>query len=267
MVRNPVVAGQFYTLNASKLEKEIKHYLDPKAKKIEAIGCVSPHAGYIYSGPVAGAVLSRIKPRQSYIILGPNHTGIGKPFGLDMDRSWLTPFGETEIDNELAQSILDNSKLIEKDTSCHSHEHSIEVQLPFLQLLNKDFKFVPIIISHGRVDDYIKIGEGLAKAVGDCRRNLTIIASSDMTHYEPHQAAQKKDKLAIDKIIELDTEGFLKQIETHDISMCGYAPTAIMMAASLKLGAKEAKLIKYQTSGDTSGDYSSVVGYAGIVVY
>lgn len=267
MIRNPVVAGQFYTQNASRLEKEIKNYLDPKAKIVEAIGCVSPHAGYVYSGPVAGAVLSHLKPRQSYVILGPNHTGIGKRFGIDSERNWMTPFGEIKIDTKLAKAILDNSKYIEKDPSCHSYEHSIEVQLPILQVLNKNFQFVPIVISHGSKDEYIEIGEEIASAINQTKRNATIIASSDMTHYESHKAAQKKDKLAIDKILQLDIAGFLKQIEINDISMCGYAPTAVMLSASLKLGAKTAKLIKYQTSGEASGDYSSVVGYAGIIVY
>lgn len=267
MIRNPVVAGQFYTANKSRLEKEINTYIDPRAKKIDAIGCVSPHAGYIYSGPVAGAVLSSIRSKKSYIILGPNHTGIGQRFGMDMDRTWMTPFGEVKIDNELARSILDNSKLIKKDISCHAYEHSIEVQLPFLQVLGKSFEFVPIVISQGTRDEYVEIGENLEKAISETKKDSVIIASSDMTHYEPHESAKKKDKLAIDQILKLDIDGFLKEIEAHDISMCGYAPTAIMMSASLKLGAKNAKLIKYQTSGDASGDYSSVVGYAGIVIY
>ena len=266
MIRNPVVSGQFYTANRSRLEKEITNYLDPKEKKIDALGCISPHAGYIYSGSVAGAVLSGIKPKKTYIILGPNHTGIGKRFGVDMGRSWLTPFGEVVIDDGLAEAIIGNSKLLEKDASCHSHEHSIEVQLPFLQILNKNFTFTPIVISEGSLDEYTEIGKALAKAIRDTKKDVTIIASSDMTHYEPHETAQKKDKLAIDKILGLDTKGFLKQIHDHNITMCGYAPTAIMMTASIELGAKKVKLIKYQTSGDTSGDYSSVVGYAGIII-
>jgi len=267
MIRKPVVAGQFYTANAARLEKEIKSYLEPEAKKIDAIGCVSPHAGYMYSGPVAGSVLSHIKPKNCYIILGPNHTGKGDRFGMGMDKNWMTPLGEVEIDNELAQAILDNSKLIKKDDACHMYEHSIEVQLPILQVLNRNFSFVPIVISQGTASEYIRIGEDIAEAIQKTKRNLTIIASSDMTHYESQLSAKKKDMLAIERIKALDIEGLIDTIEKYDISMCGYAPTAAMMSSAIKLGAKNTELIKYQTSGDTSGDYSSVVGYAGIIIY
>ncbi|NQT22688.1 MAG: AmmeMemoRadiSam system protein B [Candidatus Omnitrophica bacterium] len=267
MIRNPVVAGQFYAGSPTLLKKEVSSYLLPKAKKIDAKGCVSPHAGYACSGPVAGAVLSHMKERKTYVILGPNHTGSGSRFGLDMDSVWSTPLGEVEIDNNLAQAILDNAHLIKKDSSCHMSEHSIEVQLPFLQVLNNSFKFVPIVVSQGSLDEYLEIGQGLAKAAQETKTDLSIIASSDMTHYEPYKMAEEKDRIAIEKILNLDIEGLLKEVEEHDISMCGSTPTAIMMAASLKLGAKKASLIKYLTSGDTCSDRTSVVGYAGIVIF
>ena len=267
MVRNPVVAGQFYTSNATRLEKEIKGYIDTKVTKINALGCVSPHAGYMYSGQVAGSVLSHIALKGSYIILGPNHSGMGARFGLDMNRNWLTPLGEVKIDKDLAEAVLDTSRLVKTNELCHDYEHSIEVQLPFLQVLSKDFEFVPIVIAHGDSEEYKEIGKNLATAIKKTKKEVTIIASSDMTHYETHESAQKKDRLAIDKILKLDIDGFLEQIHKYNISMCGYAPTAIMMSATKELGAKKASLIRYQTSGDTSGDYSAVVGYAGIVVY
>ena len=267
MVRNPVVAGQFYRGTDTLLKKEVASLFAEKKEKINALGVVSPHAGYAYSGPVAGEVLSSIVPKTTYIILGPNHTGFGKPFGLDFERIWKTPLGEVEVDKPLGEAIFKHSKHIEKDSQCHNYEHSIEVQLPFLQCLNKKFTFVPIVISYGDKEIYKKIGRELADAVKDSKKDVTIIASSDMTHYEPEETAKKKDMLAIEKILALDTDGFLETIEKYDISMCGFAPTAIMMEAALGLGAKKAKLIKYNTSGDTSGDYSAVVGYAGIVVY
>lgn len=285
MIRKPVVAGQFYTGSEALLKKELASLAVEKKEKIEAVGVVSPHAGYIYSGPVAGEVLSSIKPKPTYIILGPNHTGFGRPFGLDLERKWKTPLGEIEVDNELGQAILKGSNYIEKDSLCHDYEHSIEVQLPFLQYLNESFTpleikgkdgsrrsltgftFVPIVISYGDRQTYKAIGKELAGVIKDLGRDVTIIASSDMTHYEPHQSAKKKDTMAIEKMLALDIDGFLATIEEYNISMCGFAPTAIMMQASIELGAKKAKLIRYNTSGDASGDYSAVVGYAGIVIY
>jgi len=267
MIRKPVVAGQFYTASETLLKKELTGLVLEKKEKINAIGVVSPHAGYIYSGPVAGEVFSSIKPKSTYIILGPNHTGIGKPFGLDAERDWKTPLGTVGINKELANAILKESKHIETDSACHNYEHSIEVQLPFLQFLKNDFDFVPIVISSSDAKTYKEIGAEIAHAIKETEKNVTIIASSDMTHYEPHESAKTKDKKAIEKVLALDVSGFLDTIAKFDISMCGFAPTAIMMQASLELGAKKAKLIKYNTSGDAFGDYSAVVGYAGIAVY
>ncbi|MBL7156844.1 MAG: MEMO1 family protein [Candidatus Omnitrophica bacterium] len=267
MIRSPVVAGQFYTASEALLKKELAGFVTQKKEKINALGVVSPHAGYIYSGPVAGDVLSSIEPKPTYIILGPNHTGFGKPFGLDLERSWKTPLGTVEADKELGEAILGHSKYVEKDSLCHNYEHSIEVQLPFLQYLEKGFTFVPIVVTGAKSKVYKDIGTGLAGAIKDLKKKVTIIASSDMTHYEPHESAKAKDKKAIDKILALDVGGFLDTIQKFDISMCGFAPTAIMLQACIELGAKKAKLTKYNTSGEASGDYSSVVGYAGIVVY
>jgi len=267
MMRLPVYADQFYAGNSRALRKQVEDYLDHDAKKMRAIGCISPHAGYICSGPVAGAVLSSIESQKTYIIIGPNHTGSGMRFGLDASKSWQTPLGEVEIDSELSNAILKSSPMIKKDSACHLNEHSVEVQLPFLQILNKSFTFVPIVVSHATLDEYLGIGRALATAAKATKKDLTIIASSDMTHYEARDVAIEKDNLAIEKILNLDISGLLENIEKHDITMCGYGPTAIMMSAALDLGAKKAKLIKYLTSGDTCGDNDSVVGYAGIVLY
>lgn len=267
MTRKPVVAGQFYTASEALLKKEIARFAGQKKEAKSVLGVVSPHAGYVYSGSVAGEVLSSIKPKPAYIILGPNHTGFGKPFGMDTDRSWKTPLGEIAIDSIFAESILSHSEYIKKDSACHDREHSIEVQLPFLQYFNKNFTFVPITISYADKQTYKNIGKEIARAIKDSKENVTIIASSDMTHYEGQEPAKKKDMMAIEKILALDVDGFLATVEKHNISMCGFAPTAVMMEACIELGAKTAELIKYNTSGDTSGDYSSVVGYAGIVIY
>ena len=268
MIRNPVVAGQFYSLSKESLAKEVQGLIDGSAKKIDAIGVVSPHAGYLYSGPVAGSVFSSIKSKPIYIILGPNHTGLGSPFSMSASDKWKTPLGDISIDKALSESILKNCRDIKKDELAHINEHSIEVQLPFLQTLQKEFTFVPIVVSFGDLETYRNIGEGIAKSIKELslEKDVTIIASSDMTHYEPQETAKDKDSKAIDAILKLDEKSLLERVEKFDISMCGFVPAAIMIAASKKLGAKDAHLIKYQTSGDVSGDYSSVVGYAGIII-
>lgn len=267
-VRNPAVAGQFYPGSEKLLRKEVESLIDVRLEKVDSLGAVSPHAGYVYSGPVAGSVFSSIEPKPNYIIMGPNHTGTGKPFSVSVKDSWRTPLGEVKVCRDLARAILKNSAYFKEDESAHAYEHSIEVELPFLQVLQKSFKFVPITISYAKLGVYRELGKELADSIRGMKleKAITIIASSDMTHYEPHEVAKRKDSKAIDAILELDEYKLIDNIEKLDISMCGYAPTAIMIVTAKELGAKKARLVKYQTSGDTSGDYSSVVGYAGVIV-
>ncbi|MFH1791075.1 MAG: MEMO1 family protein [Candidatus Omnitrophota bacterium] len=267
MIRNAFVAGRFYTADREALEKEILGYAREGRKAVNVLGCVSPHAGYVFSGEVAGNVLSAIEPKKTYVILGPNHTGMGMQYGLDLDREWATPLGKVRVDRELGEAILDFSKYVDKDTLSHNYEHSIEVQLPFLQVYTGEFSFVPIMIGGGGAAEYKAIGAEIAEAIRAVKCDAVIIASSDMSHHEPQAAARKKDSLAIEKIIALDIDGFLNRVAEYDISMCGCGPAAIMMAACINEGAAKAELIRYMTSGEASGDYSSVVGYAGIIVY
>jgi len=266
MKRNPVVAGQFYPLRAAAIEKQIFEFIDVNAKKTKAVGVVSPHAGYIYSGQVAGSVYSRIELKPTYIIIGPNHTGKGKPFSIMSEGAWVMPQGEAEIDSELGRMLLQRSEFLEEDFLAHAYEHSIEVQLPFLQYFKKPFKFVPIIVSYAGGNIYQAIGKEIAKALKESGRDALIIASSDMTHYEPSEDAHSKDMKAIESILKLDETELAKRVDKLNISMCGCASVSVMLAAAKELGAKSAELVKYQTSGDKSGDHSSVVGYAGIIV-
>ncbi|MEE8359692.1 MAG: AmmeMemoRadiSam system protein B [Candidatus Omnitrophota bacterium] len=264
-VRNPSVAGQFYQASRSGLSKEVASYMEGSQKE-ECLGAVSPHAGYIYSGMVAGKVLSRIKFKDTFIILGPNHTGIGAQFSIMARGYWRTPMGDVKIDSELADIILESSKYITEDPSAHASEHSIEVQLPFLQHIKMDFGFVPIVISNADLDTLKDVGSELADSIKISKKDVVILSSSDMTHYESHESARDKDKRAIDAILDLDENRLQNEVLSHDISMCGCAPTIVMLSALKKLGAKEAELVDYKTSGDVSGDYSSVVGYAGILI-
>ncbi len=266
MIRQPVVAGQFYPGSASQLKVMIEKMVDAEAEKQEVIGLVSPHAGYMYSGPVAGAVISRVKFKDTFIILGPNHTGRGKPLSIISKGKWQTPFGDVEIDSELAQHLLSITRHLQEDDAAHAFEHSIEVQLPFLQYFRPDVRIVPITLSFASIDACKEIGKEIARAIKDTGREAVIMASSDMTHYEPHDTAARKDRQAIDAILRLDEDELFRRVEEHNISMCGCAPVASLIAAARELGATSAELVKYQTSGDTSGDYSAVVGYAGIII-
>ena len=266
MVRNPIVAGQFYPGSPDQLRSMIGEMVDEEAAKEEVIGLVSPHAGYIYSGPVAGATISRINFKDTFVIVGPNHTGGGKPFSIMTEGVWQTPLGEVEVDSELGKQILAASEHLQEDHQAHQYEHSIEVQLPFLQYFKSDIKLVPIILTHASGDIYKEIGKGIAKAIKELNKGVVIIASSDMTHYEPQESAQRKDAQAIEAILDLDEDELLKRVQELNISMCGYAPAVSLISAAKELGAARAELVRYQTSGDTSGDYSSVVGYAGIII-
>jgi AmmeMemoRadiSam system protein B/AmmeMemoRadiSam system protein A len=266
MIRSPVVSGQFYPASPSQLKAMIEGMVDEKAAKEEVIGLVSPHAGYIYSGRVAGTVISKIKFKDTFIIMGPNHTGMGKPCSIMTEGVWKTPLGEVEIDSELGKRILASSSYLQEDFAAHQYEHSIEVQIPFLQYFKPDIRFVPIILAYSSGAIYKEIGREIAKAIKNSNKEVVIIASSDMTHYEPQESAQRKDMHAIEAILDLNEDELLRRIYELDISMCGYAPAVSLISAAKELGATGAELVKYQTSGDTSGDYTSVVGYAGIIV-
>jgi hypothetical protein len=200
------------------------------------------------------------------ILLGPNHTGSGKPFAISKSEGWETPLGVVEVDLELKERILKSSNYFEEDDLAHRFEHSLEVQLPFLQFLKKEVKIVAICISHFDEKAYREIGDGIAASIQQIGGKTLIIASTDMTHYEPKSSAEEKDREAISCIVRLDEVALLKKVKELSISMCGYVPTYIAIAAAKKMGAKEAKLIKYSTSGEITGDYTQVVGYAGLII-
>lgn len=265
-VRKSVVAGQFYPESPDKLRALIKGLVDEKIAKEDVIGLLSPHAGFIYSGMVTGAAISRVKFKDTFIIIGPNHTGNGVPLSIMTEGTWQTPLGNVDIDTELAKKILASSQYLQEDSLAHQFEHSVEVQLPFLQYFKPDIKFVPIVLGGDGAEAYKELGRAIAKAIQETKKEAVIIASSDMTHYEPDELARRKDKEAIEAILNLDADELLKRVKDLDISMCGYAPAVAMITAARELGASRAELVKYQTSGDVVGDYMSVVGYAGIIV-
>jgi MEMO1 family protein len=266
LVRHPAVAGRFYPNNPKTLRSDIQSYLSPQAENTAALGCVVPHAGYMYSGHVAGAVYGHLDIPERCIVLCPNHTGMGVALSIMTHGAWETPLGTVPVDEELGAALIREFPVLSEDGDAHRAEHAIEVQLPFLQAKRAQFSFVPIAIGTRQYDAL----EGLGRAIGEvvaarCERIL-VVASSDMNHYESDKVTRVKDQRAIDCILALDARGLYDVVTTENISMCGYGPTVAMLTAAKRLGATKAELIQYATSGDVSGDREMVVGYAGIVV-
>ena len=271
-IRQPAVAGQFYPADPRALRREIEDFLraekvtGSRPEKIHALGCVVPHAGYIYSGGVAGAVYERLDLPQRYIILCPNHTGRGEPLAIMSHGVWRTPLGDVTIDEELAADLKSRFSLLSEDSAAHRSEHALEVQIPFLQVLQPDFRFVPIVVGTSQFEVLSALGASLASAMCESREQVLVIASSDMNHYESDPVTRVKDRRAIETIQALDPRGLYDVVRQGNISMCGYGPTVAMLTAALKLGATKAELIRYATSGDAFGERDRVVGYAGIAV-
>ena len=273
-VRRPAVSGMFYAGTAKELQEQIewcyKHELGPGAipqvnnKGLrEIVAIVAPHAGYFYSGPVAAHAYKELAEDGIFdtaVILGPNHTGYGYPVSLWSGAAWSTPFGEIEINKELARGLL--GEVIKADEDAHIHEHSIEVQVPWLQYLYEKVKIVPITMLAQDIETARAVGKAIAQE-GD---NLIIIASTDFTHYEPHSFAMEKDGSVIEAIVALDEEELYGRCENLNCTMCGYGPVASAIVAAKEMKAKKARLLKYATSGETSGDFSRVVGYSSIVI-
>jgi len=264
--RSPAVAGQFYYGNASKLTEQVERYIKKDARKEKAIALVSPHAGLVYSGPVAGAVYSSIDFPETFVLIGPNHTGLGTQISLMESGEWEIPTGVFPVDEKVSYKIAMNVSIVTKDTQAHMFEHSLEVQLPFIAYFSKKIKIVPIVMLSASVEECRLLGEGIAKAVKDVGYSVVIVASSDMSHYVTDDVARQKDKKAIDKILALDPEGLYEIVKKERISMCGYLPTTTALFAAKALGAQSARLVRYATSAEVSGDYDHVVGYAGIIM-
>jgi hypothetical protein len=265
-IRPPAVAGQFYPDRPEILLREIQEYTRPDKERRRALGCVVPHAGYMYSGHVAGAVYSSLELPKRFILLCPNHTGVGAPLAIMSEGAWGTPLGEVQLDTELALALKSRFPLLSEDETAHKSEHGLEVQLPFLQALVNDFLFVPIAVGTSRLDVLQALGKVMADAIAEQGNPVLVIASSDMNHYEDDSTTRVKDHKAIERVLALDPVGLHETVQREHITMCGYGPTVAMLTAARKLGATKAELVKYATSGDVSGERDQVVGYAGIAV-
>ena len=268
MIREAAFAGptSFYAGTRESLTAQIERYLVPGAPKEKALGVMSPHAGYDYSGPVAGELWSKVVVPETVVVLAPNHHGMGELFSIWPEGAWQTPLGEVPVDQELTDAIVEKCSLVQRDPSAHGREHSAEVQVPFIQHFRDDVKLAAIVMADRRLEPLQQLGEALAEVIAETTREVLVVASSDMSHFETQAKANELDRLALDAVVAMDEEGLWRVVHSKGITMCGVSPTIVMLTCVKKLGATEATLLRYQTSGDVTGDMSQVVGYGAVIV-
>ncbi len=268
MIRLPAVAGRFYPSEPKELTRQIAEFAPASSSaKIAARGCVVPHAGYKYSGHVAGAVFSLLEIPARCILLGPRHYPRGEAMAVLSEGSWRTPLGDAAIDAELAAELMQACPRLREDAVAHEREHSLEVQIPFLQrLAPADFRIVPVVLGADRYGLLQELGHAVAKVVAAQSERVLVICSTDMNHYESDALTRAKDEMAIEQILRLDPRGLYDTVRGEGITMCGYAATTAMLVAMRDLGAEKAELVRYATSGDITGERDEVVGYAGLIV-
>ncbi|HEY3176264.1 MAG TPA: AmmeMemoRadiSam system protein B [Candidatus Polarisedimenticolia bacterium] len=272
--REPAVAGTFYPGDPGLLRSEVEGCLEWRPPGMEAgprvpataAALIVPHAGYVYSGRVAGATYASAELSATLVILCPNHTGMGEPIAVMSRGAWRTPLGPARIDEALADRILERCPLAAEDDRAHLREHSLEVQIPFLQVKLDEFSFVPICVGTGKLDALTRLGRDLAEVIREWDVPVGIVISSDMSHYIPAREARDKDMAAVDRVLALDPEGLHRVVHERDITMCGVSPAVAGLTAAKANGASSARLVAYANSGDASGDYDRVVGYAGLLI-
>jgi len=267
VLRLPAVAGRFYPSNPAELTAIIARFTKTQSnvEKVAVKACLLPHAGYVYSGSVAGAVFARMTLPRKILILGVRHFPRGEQAAILSNGAWRTPLGDAPIDQSLAQALLAACPLLHEDDVAHSQEHSLEVQLPFLQVLAPGFMFVPVALGTVRFEDLVSVGEAVAEVLARTREEILLLTTSDLNHYEDDATTRVKDRKAIERLLALDARGLYDTCRNERISMCGLGPAVSMIVALQRLGAKHAKLARYATSADVSGDTSAVVGYAGMI--
>ena len=267
MLRLPAVAGQFYPANPQELNHLIRKFTSAEStpEKVVVRACLVPHAGYIYSGGVAGAVFSRIVLPRKILVLGVRHSPPGADLAILSEGAWRTPLGDAQVDEDLARKVKECCPLLREDSVAHTREHSLEVEIPFLQVLDPGFTFVPVAVGTLRFAELRELGTGLARVLRESQEEILIVTSSDMNHYEDDKTTRIKDEKAIEKMQALDAQGLYDVCRAERISMCGLGPAVAMLTAIKELGAQRGELVCYATSGEVSGDYDAVVGYAGMI--
>jgi AmmeMemoRadiSam system protein B len=257
----------FYPFDALQLQRQLDQLVPVATQRHALLACVAPHAGYVYSGGVAGQLFGHLDLPRRIIVMGPNHTGVGPSIAVAPHERWTTPDGDQTVDTELAELLLAGADDIESDETAHWREHSIEVQLPFLRRRRPDVTVLPICLKHLELDRCLQLGATLAHVIDELNEPVGIVASSDMTHYRPDDVARDQDHKAIEAMLERNPESLYRTVHSHGITMCGVVPATVAIAAANHLGGTSSHLEAYSTSGDTSGDYSSVVGYAGVCIH
>jgi hypothetical protein len=267
MLRLPAVAGQFYPRSPQELSALVEKYTkeEKPQKKVKVRACLVPHAGYMYSGRVAGAVFSRISLPKKILLLGVRHYPRGEALAILSEGAWRTPLGDVPVETALATRLRKECPLLREDSLAHSREHSLEVELPFLQVLDPGFSFVPVAVGTLRFEELAETGEGIARVLEESREEIMIVTSSDMNHYEDDETTRRKDRKAIERMLKMDAKGLYEVCRDEDISMCGLGPAVVMLTAMKRLGVEKAELVCHATSGDVSGDRDAVVGYAGMI--
>lgn len=264
-IRQPAVAGRFYPGDPQELRQTVQGFLpDVEAEKSFAV--VAPHAGYVYSGKVAGVTLARCEMTPTVLVLCPKHTRLGRHSAVMSSGAWALPTHDMLIDEGLAAHLLEKIPEVEEDPAAHAHEHSLEVILPFLYELRQDIRFVPLALGYRSLEDCKEMGEALAVALQEWKEPILIVVSSDMNHQESLEITLKKDQLALDRIEAMDPEGLYEACLEYDITMCGVIPTTIALFATMRMGATKAKIVEHTTSADASGNTRNVVGYSGILI-
>jgi AmmeMemoRadiSam system protein B len=278
MRRTPAVAGVFYPAQPEALKAEVARLLSPRQEPQRVKAVVSPHAGIGYSGAVAGAIYGSIHCPAVFILLGPNHMGVGEPVALMAEGEWETPLGTVAIDREVTTALRSACPLIQDDPVAHAREHSLEVQLPFLQMLGEGFQIVPLVLGLVPYDMCQELGHAVAQVVQGTGRAVVIVASTDMTHcgrhyrhlppagMTAHAFAYQEDRYAIDRMLALDPQGLYQVVRARHITMCGVVPTTVALLACRELSATSATLVRYMTSDEVSSDLDTVVGYAGLLI-
>jgi MEMO1 family protein len=267
MLRLPAVSGRFYPSNPTELTIQIREYTktDKARMRGRVKACLIPHAGYVYSGHVAGAVYARITVPKRIVILGVRHYPRGENAAILSSGAWRTPLGDAAIDEPLAEALRAACPLLREDSVAHSSEHSLEVQIPFLQVLQPEFLFVPVALGIVRFEDLVVVGEAIGRVLAASTEEILLVTTSDLNHYENEATTRVKDQKAIERILALDARGLFDTCRNESISMCGLGPTVAMLTALQSLGGTRAELVRYATSGDVSGDFGAVVGYAGMI--
>ncbi len=269
MLRLPAVAGRFYPSNPVELTSLANKFAkrEPGNAPAHVRACLVPHAGYVYSGHVAGSVFARVALPRKILILGVRHFPRGEPVAILSKGAWRTPLGDAEIDAPLAETLRGACRLLQEDSVAHSGEHSLEVQLPFLQVLGPGFTFVPVALGTLRFEDLVSVGEAVGRVLLAQTEDVLLLTTSDLNHYEDDAITRRKDRKAIDQLLAMDARGLYDTCRREEISMCGLGPSVAMLTALRAMGAKNAELVRYATSGDVSGDYDAVVGYAGMIFH